>query len=215
MRKGSDELGSPTCTTTSESSVPNHQGENVTAPSEPPPVFNFTTESISVDDATYSHVDLAKKHKQRKLKEQQQRNSTEIVAQTEDIETASLTETGDKSSTPPTSPPLLPPPCDSEDSSDHPPPIPSPLVSSPRSNTPLDDDDDDDDPNYDAVGPGFGKPSTERDEIDGNRTTVTSNGVETHIYDCLEEQQQTYDSLEPASDGVPTYDSLEGVQKPS
>ena len=206
------------------------------------PLFSFTTETVEVQDETYSLVNLDKKHEQRrKNKEQQNGEASDISLH---VPGPSSPGSGDESCS--STPPLLPPVGDLGDMSEFiPPPVPSPLVDLSESISPnenlsqSEEDSNDTDPNCDVVEP------VKSTALPTQNGTVTEpmNGPEIHssadtdpkedvkqlgntellqpaslppetetpnIYDSLEPQQVTYDSLAPKV-GSGTYDSLEKV----
>ena len=185
-----------------------------------PSTFNFTTQTVQVEDVTYSHVDLAKKHSERKLKQEQlsaeTANTSETISTVEETNMSTLTSS----------------PID-EFSDSQPPPIPTYLIDSSGTISPEDIDPSHDtvssevsnlhiaspedvDPNYDTVGLETIKPTnlhTNSESISPNEhdieiSSTTGNKVaaadhseqllsmdtlsseESHIYDNIEDESQ-------------------------
>ena len=164
--------------------------ENKSNEDDPPSSFNFKTETIVVEDTTYSHVDLAKKYEQRRLKQQQSSETIESVSSTNPDDSSMQQQSSSLSN---------------ESLNLQPPPIPTYcLDDSSGTASP--------DPDYDVIGPGTVKLShlhTETATLGNGQDTeeVSSLGNpenteqllmsdELHVYDTLEDQRM-YDSLEP------------------
>lgn len=181
--------------------------------------FNFEVETITVadvQDTTYSHVNLTKKHELRKLKEQSIDDpSIGATLPTNGDDVHVVLNGGDAHS--PT--PDIEDGLHSPDDGSEPPPLPSPFAGTPGTMTPCslreDDDDQDEDPNYDVVKPRPSPQDSTAEDFNKNNNKINHNGSngQTMMNQDAEipqetEEQTLYDTLD-AKPSTPIYDTLE------